>query len=415
MSDNIYKRVADHVTDLFGKYQHPNLVFHNLAHTKKVAERAQEIAAHYQLSDEDTLVVYVAAWFHDAGHLFTEIEKHEEKSVELMREYMSTQEGVKEETINKIADCIRATRQHNTPKTLVEEIVRDADTYHFGTKEFKDTNKLIRREFELRGYTTLTADWINNTIELLEKHVFYTTYCKALLEQRKRKNIEWLKRKRDESDEGNMHHNMFSVGDERKKAEQKGNLLGRGLQTIMRLTSTNHVHLSEMADRKANILISVNSIMISVILSLLADKLPDEPYLTIPVILFLASSLITIIIAIIATRPKITEGAFTKGDILNKKTNLLFFGNFYRSSLEEYQWAMSVLMKDTEYIYLALVKDIYQIGVVLGRKYRLIRIAYNVFMIGLIISVAAFFIAMIVNNLNNGQATTVTAASGSPL
>jgi hypothetical protein len=298
---------------------------------------------------------------------------------------------------------------------LQEEIVRDADTYHFGTKDFKETNKLIKKEFALRGYTTLTEDWIDNTIDLLQKHIFYTTYCKALLDERKRKNIEWLKRKRNKSDTGNTHHNMFDAGaDEGKNIEQKGKLLGRGLQTVMRLTSTNHFHLSEMADRKANILISVNSIMISVILSLLADKLQDEPYLVVPVILFLISSLSTIIIAIIATRPKITQGEFSKEDILNKKTNLLFFGNFYRSSLEDYQWAMSVLMKDTEYMYLALVKDIYQIGIVLGRKYNLIRIAYNVFMIGLIVSVTAFFIAMTVNYSNKAQ-TTITTASGSPL
>ncbi len=212
----------------------------------------------------------------------------------------------------------------------------------------------------------------------------------------------------------NTHHNLFDAGTEGGK-KQSGNLLARGLQTIMRLTSANHLHLSEMADRKANILISVNSIMISVILSLLADKLQDFPYLTVPVILFLTSSLATIIIAILATLPKITQGLFTREDVLGKKTNLLFFGNFYRSSLEEYQWAMSVLMKDTEYVYLALVKDLYQIGIVLGRKYKLIRLAYNVFMIGLIVSVSAFFIAMIINSGHNGQTTTITNSSGSPL
>ncbi len=170
-----------------------------------------------------------------------------------------------------------------------------------------------------------------------------------------------------------------------------------------------------MADRKANILISVNSIIIGVILSLLIDKLPDDPYLTIPTIIFLASCLTTIIIAILATRPKITEGIFSKEDILNKKTNLLFFGNFYRSSLEEYQWAMATLMKDNEYLYSAIVKDIHQIGVVLGRKYKLIRLAYNVFMVGLIFSVVAFFVAALINYGHPANVTTITNASGTPL
>src|ERR1700749_4723709 len=124
-----------------------------------------------------------------------------------------------------------------------------------------------------------------------------------------------------------------------------------------------------MADRKSNILISVTSLILRVILSVLIDKLSDDPYLTVPVIVFLASCLTTIIIAILSTRPKITEGIFSKEDVLNKKTNLLFFGNFYKSSLEEYQWAMSTLMKDTEYLYSTLIKDIHQIDIVLGRKY----------------------------------------------
>ena len=416
MSDTIYKRVANHVTGVFEKHTNPNLLFHNLTHTKNVVEKAQEIAAHYQLNETDTLIIYVAAWFHDLGHLFTELEKHEEKSVALMKEYMQTEEGISEEIITRIAGCIFATRLPGTPKNLEEEIVCDADTYHFGTKEFKISNKLVKKEFALRGYDTLIRDWTINTIALLEKHTFFTSYCKVLLDERKQKNIEWLKRKEKEFTTDNTQHHLFDPGvDDVKNAKETGNLLARGLQTIMRLASSNHLHLSEMADRKANILISVNAIMISVILSLLADKLQDAPYLTLPVILFLVSSLATIIIAILSTRPKITEGVFTRDDILNKRTNLLFFGNFYRSSLEEYQWAMSTLMKDTEYLYSVLIMDIHQIGIVLGRKYKLVRLAYNVFMIGLIVSVTAFFIVTIINYGHTGQETIITNATGSPL
>jgi len=416
MSDNIYKRVAIYVTHLFEDHPNPNLVYHNLGHTKKVVERAQEIAAHYQLSEADTLTIYVAAWFHDVGHLFTDIEKHEEKGVEIMREYLRKDESANEILIANIAGCILATKVPHNPKSPLEEILCDADTYHFGTKEFKITNKQVKKEFALRGYGILLNDWNRNAMEMLEKHVFFTSYCKILLEQRKRKNIEWLKNKDQKEIADNTHHTLFStesVGG--KNVKDSGNLLARGIQTVLRLTSANHFHLSEMADRKANILISVNSIIIGVILSVLIDKLSDDPYLTIPVIIFLASCLTTIIIAILSTRPKITEGIFSKEDVLGKKTNLLFFGNFYKSSLEEYQWAMSTLMRDTEYLYGVMVKDIHQIGVVLGRKYKLIRLAYTVFMVGLIISVVAFFVAALLNYGHSANVITVTNSSGGPL
>ncbi len=416
MSDNIYKRIANHVTRLFEEHPHPNLVYHNLTHTKSVVERAQEIAAHYELSEADTLTIYVAAWFHDVGHLYTDIEKHEEKSVELMREYIQKDPSANEKLIANIAACIMATKIPVHPQNLMEEILCDADSYHFGNKDFKTTNKEVKKEFALRGYGMLLQDWESNTIEMLKKHVFFTSYCKILLEEGKRKNIEWIKRKREKNTADNTHQNLFSPELDRTKAKKdRGNLRARGIQTVLRLTSANHFHLSEMADRKANILISVNSIIIGVILTVLVGKISDTPYLTIPVIILLASCLTTIIIAILSTRPKITEGIFIKEDVLNKKTNLLFFGNFYRSSLEEYQWAMSTLLGDTEYLYSTIVKDIHQIGVVLGRKYKLIRLAYTAFMIGLIVSVLAFFIAALLNYSHPGNVTKITTASGSPL
>jgi len=105
------------------------------------------------------------------------------------------------------------------------------------------------------------------------------------------------------------------------------------------------------------------------------------------------SSVVTIIFAILSTRPKVTSGVFTREDIENKKINLLFFGNFYKMPLEEYDWAMNEMMKDRDYLYSNMIKDLYYLGLVLQRKYNLLRIAYNFFMIGIIITVVAFVIA----------------------
>jgi hypothetical protein len=168
-----------------------------------------------------------------------------------------------------------------------------------------------------------------------------------------------------------------------------------------------------MADSKANILISVNAIIISVILSVLLRRLTTEPQLIIPTIIFLLAAVITIVIAILATRPKISVGTFNDDDIINKKTNLLFFGNFHRVPQEKYEKAMRTMMKDSDYLYSSIIQDIYHLGVVLGKKYKLIRLAYNVFMIGIIVSVLAFAIAAALNH--NADTTVVTTnSSGSP-
>jgi hypothetical protein len=162
---------------------------------------------------------------------------------------------------------------------------------------------------------------------------------------------------------------------------------------MFRITSTNHQRLSDMADNKAHIMISTTSIILSVILSILLRKLEDNPHLIIPTMILLIVCVVTMVFSILATRPSIPEGIFTTDDIKGKKVNLLFFGNFYRMNLDDYQRGMLKMMEDRDFLYGSLIKDVYAQGVVLGRKYRLLRIAYNVFMFGIVAAVLAFIVA----------------------
>ena len=111
----------------------------------------------------------------------------------------------------------------------------------------------------------------------------------------------------------------------------------------------------------------------------------------------LLSSVVSIIFAILATKPNVTYESFNEEDVKNKKVNLLFFGNFYQMSLEAYDDAMQELMKDRDYVYTSLTRDLYYLGKVLERKYRLLSITYTIFMIGTILSVLTFAYAMITN------------------
>jgi predicted metal-dependent HD superfamily phosphohydrolase len=379
----------------------PNLVYHNLEHTKTVVQRTNEIAAHYNLNEKELTILSIAAWFHDVGHLFAEASKHEEKSVEVMNNFMLENDN-DAELMAEITGCILATKTPRHPQNLLQEIICDADTYHFGTKEFKDSNKKVFEEYLLTVGHESKQEWNKQTLELLESHKYYTSYCSNLLEEKKQLNMKKLKKKITETDK------EPAIGTDDLIIKKTNSLTAKGIQTMLRLTSENHLKLSDMADRKANILISVNSIIISVILGVLLRKLPDEPNLTIPSVIFLLVAVTTIVISITATRPKLSSGIFNSQDVLDKKTNLLFFGNFHKKSFDEYNVAMREMMQDPDYLYGTLIKDIYQLGVVLGRKYKLIHLAYNIFMVGIIISVAAFAIAAL---FFNSPAT----PTGSPL
>ena len=102
------------------------------------------------------------------------------------------------------------------------------------------------------------------------------------------------------------------------------------------------------------------------------------------------------IFSILSTRPSIPPGIFSPEDIEKKTVNLLFFGNFYRMSLNDYSDGMVKMMDDKDFLYGSLIRDNYSQGVVLGKKYRLLRVSYNIFMFGLIISVVAFLVSSLI-------------------
>jgi predicted metal-dependent HD superfamily phosphohydrolase len=404
------KRIEEYVTGLFEQMHSPSLVFHNLDHTKMVVKRTQEIAGHYNVTEKEMLILYAAAWFHDTGHLFTEPQRHEEMSCDIMRKFLK--DYVEDETIiDEIAGCIMATKLPRNPKNLLQQIICDADTYHLGTKDFKETNKKNYEELKLRTGNVDPVKFKEDTIKLLKSHFYYTNYCKELLNEKKNKNLKKLEKKVVKAETEKQKESSPSTLSDVEK--DKSGLMSKGIQTMLRLTSENHLKLSEMADHKANILISVNAIIISVILSVLLRKLQEETYLVIPTIIFLSVAVATIVISILATRPKISEGTFTMDEVKQKKVNLLFFGNFHKATYEQYDSAMRDLMLDTDYLYSTLIKDIYYLGTVLGRKYKLIRLAYNIFMIGIVISVLAFAIATFFSE--GSTAGTIINGTGSPL
>ena len=161
------------------------------------------------------------------------------------------------------------------------------------------------------------------------------------------------------------------------------------------MTLKNHLMLSDIADTKANILLSVNAIIISLVLSNLMTKLdnPSNNYLIYPTLLFVVFSVVSMVLAVLATRPNVTQGEFTKEDVKQRKVNLLFFGNFHKMKLEDYQWAINELVQDKDYIYSSLTKDLYYLGLVLNRKYKILRWTYTIFIIGMIVSVIAFVVS----------------------
>lgn len=192
-----------------------------------------------------------------------------------------------------------------------------------------------------------------------------------------------------------LNHNNNESQLQAQEKKNKKRKFEKGVDTMFRTTLSNHNNLSRYVDNKAHILLSVNAIIISISLSKIFPKLdnPANVHLFIPTLILIGFSVASMICAILATRPSVTKGSFTRKEVEEKKVNLLFFGNFYKMPYQDYNWAMNELMNDSQYIYNSMIKDLYHLGIVLEKKYRLLRTTYNIFMSGIIIAVVAFLIA----------------------
>ncbi len=396
-----------HVTDLLTNKLSKSIRFHTLQHTQEVVAACEKLAEFHQLPDDDRFALTLAAWFHDTGYTGGQAKDHETVSVGLATDFLKSH-AASEELKNKVILCINATRLPPNPTTLIERIICDADLFHLGTDDFKEKNRLLREEFQkFSGKNISKKDWRKLNIRFLEGHKYFTDYAREKLEPVKQQHLAELKEKdktpaekKSDKKEKNKPKDKIMVLDkkaaEEKAKKEKEKQSERGIATVFRIMAQNQNNLSGMADSKANILISVNSIIMSIILSSFATALGKNPNLLIPVILLLAVCVSAIILSILATRPNVTHGTFTEEDIRTKKTNLLFFGNFYKMSLNDYDWAIQEMLADKDYLYSSITKDNYFLGVVLARKYRFLRHAYNIFMYGLIISMLAFAIAIMI-------------------
>jgi predicted metal-dependent HD superfamily phosphohydrolase len=405
--------------------------FHNLDHTYDVVKACEMMVNEVEISDREKLCLFLAAWFHDTGYVSGSYQ-HEESSQKVAASYLAGK-GIDNEIINIVNACIMATKMPQSPANTIEQILCDADLFHLGTETFAEKTKLLRQEINnLQDRELDKKEWRQMNIEFLERHRYFTEYGKEKLEPVKQQHLQQLleklgKREKQAVAEKIAEPNIMVAPlqpqpqdpeeraiekekgkelkekDKDKEDKKKDSRSERGTVAMFRIMSENHVNLSQMADSKANIMISVNTIVLSIMVSLLLGKLQFYPEYIVPTIILVVVCLSAVIFAILATRPNISGGTFTKEDIQNKQINLLFFGNFFKVALPDYDWAMREMMNDKDYLYGSMIKDIYFLGIVLARKYKLIRISYNIFMFGLVISIIAFGLAFVLAANTSGQ------------
>ena len=192
-STPLIKKTKEFVAGFIGDNFTEKICYHNIDHTLDVVEASEYIGKHCKISKEDQEIVIIGAWFHDTGY-YLGCENHEEASANIAKRFL-TNEHTDQEIINKVVDCILATKIPQTPKTTLEKILCDADLFHLATENFFDKSELLWREFTLHNNKITPEYWLNLSKEFVESHEYHTTFGKEILTPKLKKNLSLLKSK----------------------------------------------------------------------------------------------------------------------------------------------------------------------------------------------------------------------------
>lgn len=393
MVSNIVAEAGEQVLQLFDKYPNNRLLFHNYSFTQQVVEHTRELCRQTAAAEETAEIAKLAAYFLYTGHLLDQ-ENFLRYSLDQAQRFLALRD-YSENGQRSVLRCMQTVGSGKVPAALEEKILSDAGNAAW-IENFEERNPLLRLEKELTQNQSFSkAEWIELQLEQLLKIRFYTHFAKTKYESelgnciRSQKNaIEKIERR--------------SAAPAAPEAERLYQNLDdspiRAVQTFFRANYRNHINLSSIADNKAHIMISVNSILISVLISILSyrNMAENNPPIMLPVIIFLVTGLTSLIFAVLSARPKVTAFNETIPSKEEKRKNIVFFGNFVHLDLEEYEEAMDAVFRDPELLYGNLTRDLYFLGKVLDKKYRYLTVSYNIFMIGFVTTVLTFLIMLFV-------------------
>ncbi len=391
---NVLDRSIAYVQSIYDEHKNQPLFYHNWQHTEMVLAAAKDIIDHTsEINEQDGTCILLAVVFHDVG--FTkDKENHEAISAEIAGNYLSDQ-GMEKEAIEHVQQLIMATKMKYEPQNLSEQVIRDADLAHLANEDYLSSTfiGLLKEINASREEPFSNEEWAKMCVTFMGEHQYLSPYAKANYSAKKEKNLALIETMLKE--DTLVQSVRPKVKKKKKKAKKtEADKPEKGIETMFRVALRNHLNLSRIADNKANTLISVNGIIISIVISALFPKMDSNPFLIYPGISLTTFSILTIITAILSTIPKATNGVVTREEVSRKEGNLIFFGNFHNMSLDDYEWAVDELMNDREYLYKSLTRDLFFLGKVLNRKYTLLRYSYYLFVTGLVISIFFFFLSM---------------------
>lgn len=369
------------VKKIFKEKVDKGYTYHNIQHTMKVFQAVKEIAIESGLSEDQIYDLQIAALFHDTGFIGGP-SGHEERSSKIASAFLSGK-GYSEERIKTIEGLILSTKKFTKPDGLLQEIIRDADLCGLADPLYQIESRALKDEFGYtRGQPLKDVEWHTMNYQFIKDHKYHTKAAKKMYNKGKKNNLMAIKK-------------ILKANEPKKPSISTS----KSAQTQFKTALRNHIDLSSIADNKANIMLSVNALIITVAMPVIAGQIMNNKFLLIPGIMLLIVCVTSMIYATLATRPIKMSGHSSLEDVKSKKSNLFFFGNFYKMKYEEYEKGIISVLSDEDILDNSITRDLFFLGKSLGNKYDRLRKCYNIFMYGITIVVIAFCIAYLLSRL----------------
>lgn len=385
--DALTTAVRRRTAELSLQHQDSRQLLHNDQLASYLEHHVEQFGQNDGLTEADRKLARIAAMFYPLGiqidannpgaalggiipQLMTE-QHAEQYSSEVQGVLSEVYQGVPRHTASKLLmDALIGTRCNDEPHRWADIRQLEQDLQSGPQDRLQQAQVRIQELLNLRFHTTAgRAYWQEKVAQAILVH---------------KKKLEKLSRAIPEE------------VDSAPFAKLEPQLPVRGAQTYFRAVYRNHINLSAIADNKANIMISVNSILISVLITFLSYRniAETQPAVLLPVVIFLVTGMASLIFAVLSARPKVTN---INADTAEKPaTGLAFFGNFVHLDRDAFTEALDDMFSSSNQLYTNMVQDLYHLGKVLDKKYRYLSIAYNIFMVGLIVTVVLFLITLFV-------------------
>ena len=182
---------------------------------------------------------------------------------------------------------------------------------------------------------------------------------------------------------------IFTKPKKKKKKKKKSGISKQSVN-IVRTTQRNNIDLTSIADNKANVLLSLNAIIIAALVPIIISNIDIvfERLFIIPLVILGITSFITAYLSAQVLKPSnFDKMRFTKD--LNSESSPFFFGNFYEMEAEEYFELIKESLSNPKDLKSHLAQDLYYIGKRLGEKMLYVRKAYNIFIVGMLLTLLA--------------------------